>query len=190
MTEHEDSQPKAIGTVTCVAYLGMSLDGFIAGPGDDLGFLDDIEHPADSDYGYAEFMAGVDALVMGRRTFETVLGFDGDWPYEKPIVVMSSTLQAIPERAKQCELSIATPRELVEEAAARGWKKLYIDGGALVTSFAGLDLLDELIVTMLPVALGQGTPVFGPLDTPHWFSHVSTESFSNGVVQSTYRRRP
>ena len=173
----------------CVAYLGMSLDGFIAGPNDELDWLDELDHIEGVDYGYAEFMASVDAIIMGRRTFETVIGLVEEWPYDKPVIVMSRTRTDLPERAVGCEIFSGAPAEVVAEAGVRGWNKLYVDGGKLASSFANEGLLDELIVSVLPVALGDGVAVFGALSDHTWFDHVSTEAFDNGMVQLVYTPR-
>ena len=173
----------------CAAYLGMSLDGFIAGPNDELDWLDELEHIEGVDYGYAEFMASVDALVMGRRTFETVLGLVEEWPYDKPVLVMSRTLSELPEHVSGCELFSGSPTDVIAEAESRGWSKLYVDGGKLASSFANDGLLDELIVSVLPVALGEGVAVFGALTDHTWFDLVGTETFDNGMVQHTYKPR-
>lgn len=174
---------------TCAAYLGMSMDGFISGPDGDLAWLDEIPNPTDSDLGYFDFIESVDAIVMGRRTFETVLGFDGDWPYSLPIIVMSKSLTEIPSRAIDSEVSTLAPAELVADLTSRDMSKLYIDGGAIVTSFLEADLLDEITTTTLPVVLGSGTRLFGELSDPAWFDHVSTEVMLDALVQTTYRRR-
>lgn len=175
-------------SITCAAFLGVSIDGFIAGPNGDLAWLDKIPNPDESDLGYLDFISGVDAIVLGRGTFETVLGFDGPWPYELPMIVMTSTLTEVPEKAQNTELSIASPSELVAEMTERGMTKLYIDGGAVVTSFLEAGLLDEITTTTIPVALGSGTPLFGPLSREGWFEHVRTEVLIDQLVQTTYRR--
>ena len=167
----------------------MSLDGFIAGPNDELDWLDELEHIEGVDYGYAEFMATVDALVMGRRTFETVVSLVEEWPYEKPVIVMSSTLSELPGHVTDCELFSGSPIEVIAEAEARGWTKLYVDGGRLASSFANEGLLDELIVSVLPVALGEGVAVFGALADHTWVDLVATDTFANGMVQHTYKLR-
>lgn len=177
-------------TISCTAYLGMSLDGFIAGPDDDLAWLDAIPPPSEGDMGFGALMDSVDALVMGRGTFDVVMGFDIEWPYQKPVIVMSSTLTAVPEKARNTEVSALEPAELTAELEARGMTKLYVDGGAVISSFLRSGLLDELIVTVLPVVLGGGTKLFRDLDEPAWFELVSTEAFDNGMVQTTYRTKP
>lgn len=176
-------------SVYCAAYLGMSLDGFIAGPNDELDWLDELEHSDGVDYGYAAFMDSIDALVMGRRTFETVVGLVEEWPYDKPVVVMSSTLNELPDHVSNCEIFSGSPAEVIAQAQSRGWTKLYVDGGKLASSFLNDRLLDELIVSVLPVALGDGISVFGGLSDHTWFDHVSTEAFANGMVQHVYRAR-
>lgn len=169
--------------VTCSAYLGMSLDGFIAGPNDELDWLEQVDPVDGEDFGYADFMASVDALVMGRRTFEVITAMDIAWPYTKPVVVMSRSPLEIPEGVSDCEVFTGSPAEVVAVAEQRGWSKLYIDGGQLVSSFIADGLLDELTVSILPVALGGGVPLFGTLPQHHWFAHRSTNTFANGMVQ-------
>lgn len=173
--------------LTCAAFLGVSIDGFIAGPGGDLTWLDKVPNPSESDMGYGDFISSVDAIIMGRGTFETVLGFDGPWPYDIPMLVMSSSLTEIPDRAPNTELSTASPADLVAELEDRGMSKVYVDGGAVVTSFLDAGLLDEITMTSIPVALGAGTPLFGPLSKNTWFEHVKTEVLNDALVQTTYR---
>ena len=175
-------------TITCTAYLAMSLDGFIAGPDHDLGWLDVLPPPANNDMGYSALMASVDALVMGRVTFDVVSGFDIPWPYTKPVVVMSKSMTDISANIDNVEVTALEPVALVTDLDARGMSKLYIDGGQVVTSFLQAGLLDELIVTVVPVVLGSGIRLFGELNQPHWFETTTSETFENGMVQTTYRR--
>lgn len=174
--------------VRCDAFLGMSLDGFIAGPNDELDWLDELSAPEGEDYGYLAFTSDVDALVMGRRTFETVIALVDEWPWGKPVVVMSRSMTELPDSAIDCEIFAGTPEELRELAADRGWQKLYVDGGQLVSSFLNHGLLNSLTVSILPVVLGGGVPVLGGLDTAFWLEHVATKTYQNGMVQLTYLR--
>ena len=174
--------------VTCAAYLGMSLDGFIAGPNDELDWLEQVDKLEGEDFGYAEFMGSVDALIMGRRTFETIANLGVGWPYPLPVIVMSSSVTELPAEFAQCEVSANTPAAMISEAESRGWSKLYIDGGQLVASFLNEGLLDELIVSVLPVALGSGISLFAGLDGSQWLNHQSTRTFDNGMVQLRYTK--
>lgn len=167
----------------------MSLDGFIAGPNGELDWLEKVDKLDGEDFGYAEFMGSVDALIMGRRTYEAVAGMGIGWPYALPVVVMSTTVTEVPLEFAQCEISSNTPEEMIAEAQSRGWSKLYIDGGQLVSSFVNKGLLDELIVSVLPVALGRGIGVFDGLDESQWLKHESTTTFDNGMVQLKYTKR-
>lgn len=174
--------------VTCAAFLGMSLDGFISGPDNDLAWLDEPANPTESDYGFFAFMDSVDAVVMGRNTFDFVVNYDGPWPYSKPLIVASSSLTELPDRAVDTELFAGDPHEIMALAKDRGWSKLYIDGGALVTSFLAVGLLDELTATVLPVALGSGVPIFSELPEYAWFELVESTVINDALVQNTYRR--
>lgn len=164
----------------------MSLDGFIAGPNGELDWLDKIPAPPGNDMGYGALIESVDALVMGSGTFNVVANFDGPWPYTIPLFVMSQSLTEVPAKATRTELTTATPQELVAELTERGMQRLYIDGGAVVASFATAGLLDELIVTQLPVVLGEGIPLMRTMPEPFWLGHRSTEVFENGFVQTRY----
>ena len=165
-------------------FIATSLDGFIAREDGGLDWL-----PADGGepHGYTEFIATVDALVIGRKTLETVLGFDA-WPYgTKPVVVLSTTLSAVtvPDGAV-CEVMAGTPREILARLAHRGMKHLYIDGGVTIQGFLEAGLIQRLIITRIPVLLGRGIPLFGPLSHDIRLEHVGTRSYPSGLVQSEY----
>jgi dihydrofolate reductase len=164
-------------------FIGTSLDGFIARPNGALDFL-----PADGGepHGYDEFMASVDALVMGRGTFETVLGFGGAWPFEKPVFVLSTRpLPPAPGGAVVEHLS-GTPQEIVSTLAVRGIEHIYVDGGVTIQGFLRAGLIDRLIITRVPVLIGSGIPLFGALERDIQLKHVATRSFASGLVQSEY----
>lgn len=173
--------------VRCAAFLGMSIDGLIAGPNDELDWLDEVESVEGQDYGYHSFISDVDALVMGRRTFETVMGLVEEWPWDRPVVVMSRSGTELPEIARDAEVFAGTPEQLISLAQQREWSKLYVDGGRLVASFLNAGLLDELTVTILPTLRGVGVSVVGGLELPKWLQHVSTRTYENGMVQISYR---
>lgn len=178
-------------STTCSVFCGVSLDGFIARTNGTLDFLEGDGTAPVGDHGYEAFMAGVDALVMGRNTFNVVLGF-GQWPYTKKVFVLSSgnlDLATAKERGADVELLNASPEEVVRRLAARGYKSLYIDGGGTVQRFLSAGLIDRLIVTHVPVLIGQGIPLFGPLEKDVLLRLVASRSFPGGLVQSEYVRR-
>ncbi|MFW2381398.1 MAG: dihydrofolate reductase family protein [Acidimicrobiales bacterium] len=169
-------------------YMAVSLDGFIAGPDNDLDWLEQLANPDGDDFGFADHMASIDAVVMGRGTFEAVSGFR-PWPYEKPVVVVSSSLRELPDDlADSVELISGSPGEVIDKCHQRGFDDLYIDGGSFVTAFLSEGLIDEMTISTLPVLLGGGTRLFGSFPAAVWWDHVRTRSFAGGLVQSTYRR--
>ena len=138
-------------------------------------------------HGYDEFMATVDALVMGRNTFETVLAFDA-WPYgKKPVIILSSKLSELkaPKDAV-CHFMTGAPQEIVARLTQRGMQHLYIDGGITIQRFLQAGLIQRMIITRIPVLLGTGIPLFGPFSHDIRFDHVTTRSFLSGMVQSEY----
>lgn len=169
-------------------FIATSMDGFIARQD---GALDWLDVPgADEDHGYDTFIADMDGLIMGRGTFETVLGF-GEWPYEKPVVVMSRSLETVPAALDgRVRLVSQSPREVMDTLAEEGWRRAYVDGGALITSFLEAGLITRMTITRLPVLIGSGLPLFGRLPKDIALRHVETRSFPSGLVQSTYDVRP
>lgn len=169
--------------MTVAVFVGASVDGFIARPRGELDFLD---AGGGEPHGYDEFIAGIDAIVMGRNTFETVLGF-GEWPYsERRVVVLSSRpldLSSLPGTVEQMS---GEPAAIVARLAASGASSLYVDGGVTIQRFLRAGLVDRLIVTRVPVLIGQGIALFGPLERDVRLRHVATRTFASGLVQSEY----
>jgi dihydrofolate reductase len=171
-------------------YIATSLDGFIARTDGGLDWLPGIEgeEAGEEDYGYRAFMDSVDCLVMGRNTYDTVLGFGGEWPYgEKPVVVLSSRPVDIPnDLANKVEWMSGPPDDVVQRLAERGATHLYVDGGRTIQGFLAAGLIQQLIITRVPVLIGEGIPLFGPLPHDIKLRHIETQSFANGLVQSRY----
>jgi len=164
-------------------FIGTSLDGFIARVNGDLDFLP----PGGGEpHGYDEFMATVDALVIGRKTFETVLTFDA-WPYgEKPVFVLSTCPLAPAPSEAVVERVSGTPAEIVSQLAARGIRHIYVDGGITIQRFLQAGLIQRLIITRVPVLIGAGIPLFGALPRDILLRHVGTRPYASGLVQSEY----
>ena len=164
-------------------FIGTSLDGFIARANGDLDFLP----PGGGEpHGYSEFMATVDALVIGRKTFETVLSFD-TWPYgEKPVFVLSTRALAPLPAGAVVERMSGAPADIVAQLAARGIGHIYVDGGITIQRFLRAGLIQRLTITRVPVLIGTGIPLFGVLDQDIVVKHVATRQYSSGLVQSEY----
>ena len=169
-------------------YIATSLDGFIATSDGGLDWLDEIPNPEESDFGYADFMNGIDAIVMGRRTFEKVMTFDS-WPYDRPVYVLSRGKVKVPKELEDKVKTIAgDPKELVDQLKELGHHNLNIDGGITIQGFLEEDLIDEMIVTRVPVLLGSGIPLFGKLSKRLYFSHERTEFLTEMLIKSYYKR--
>lgn len=169
-------------------FIATSLDGFIARENGDLDWLPGVgAGEGGEDYGYKAFMGTVDVLVMGRNTYEKVLTF-GDWPYgDKPVVVLSSRSLRIPSHlVRTVEAMSCSPSEVISRLSARNAKYLYIDGGKTIQGFLNAGLIRRFIITRIPILLGGGIPLFGPLTRDIKLRHIETRYFSNGLVQSTY----
>jgi dihydrofolate reductase len=170
------------------AYVGTSLDGFIARADGDITWLTQFANE-DAIQAYKEFTSRIDAIVLGRGTFEKVLTFPS-WPYEKKVFVLSTTITDLPEglRDKVAVLSMP-PRELLAHLGAKGFSNIYVDGGKVIQTFLSAGLIDELIIATVPVLIGSGIPLFGMLDADIHFKHIRTAVAANGLVRSYYERQ-
>jgi dihydrofolate reductase len=170
--------------MTASVFIGTSVDGFIARHNGSFDFL-----PAGGGepHGYDEFMTGVDALVIGRKTFETVLAME-KWPYgDKRVVVLSSRpLDFSSVRGGVVEQLAGPPAEIVSKLAASGAHHLYIDGGITIQGFLRAGLIQRLIITRVPVLIGEGIPLFGTLLRDIRLRHVATQHYPSGLVKSEY----
>jgi dihydrofolate reductase len=176
--------------MSSIVYIATSLDGYIADRNGGLDWLQSIPNPDKLDYGWGDFMARIDAIVMGRNTFEVVCGFDCAWPYSKPVFVLSNSLTSLPEEYEgKAELINGSLSEVLQAIHRKGYTQLYIDGGATIQSFLKEDLIDELIITIIPILLGGGIPLFGELPEHMSFEHVKTEVLLDAMVQNHYRRK-
>ena len=172
------------------AFIATSLDGYIADKNGEIDWLYAIPNPDQLDMGYGEFSSGIDAILMGRNTFDTVCGFEVAWPYEKPVFVLSSSLTEIPEKAGPHVSIVNGPLpEILEEINNQGFLRLYIDGGMVIQSFLREDLLDEITISVLPVVLGEGSPLFSYLPKMLEFQLVGSKTYLNSIVQNQYVRK-
>lgn len=173
----------------CSVFIATSLDGFIARRDGSIDWLmkaNSLAKPGE-DCGYKAFIATVDCLVMGRCSFESILSFP-EWPYKNlPVVVLSSEPIEIPEHLKaKVSASSENPSELVRILAEKGFNHLYIDGGITIQRFLDHGLIHELTITVIPVLLGTGRSLFGPLQQDISLKHIKTQSFDGGFVQIKY----
>ena len=170
-------------------FIATSVDGFIARPDGDVAWLHEGETlPEGEDAGYSEIFNAVDALVMGRGSFEKVLEFD-PWPYgEKTVIVLSRTLMEVPSHlANVVSIDPAEPHAFVEMLIEQGYRHIYLDGGKVIQSFLREGLVDEMTITTIPVLIGEGIPLFGKIEKDIRLLLLDTRSWINGLVQSKYQ---
>jgi len=165
-------------------FVGASVDGFIARQNGDLDWL---PTGGGEPHGYDEFIASVDAIVIGRKTFETVLTF-GAWPYgDKRVVVLSHhPVDFSAVRGGAVEQMSGPPVAIAAKLAASGAHHVYVDGGLTIQGFLQAGLVDRLVITRVPVLIGEGIPLFGSLPHDVRLRHVATRSYASGLVQSEY----
>src|SRR6476620_9210661 len=170
-----------------IVYVGTSLDGFIARTDGDFDWLTQFAN-ADAIHSYEEFMNRIDAIVIGRGTFEKILSFSS-WPSEKKAFVLSTSLKQLPYTlSDKAVLLSMKPKELLGYLSGMGFSSIYVDGGKVIQSFLKEDLIDDLIISKVPVLIGNGIPLFGYLNVDLKFKHMRTETQSNGLVRSYYKR--
>ena len=168
-------------------YVGTSLDGFIARKDGDFSWLIPFQNE-EVHRSYNQFIHGIDAIVIGRGTYEAVVNLD-PWPYNKKVFLLSNSIKQIPNSLKdKISLLSMKPIEVLAHLSELGHSHIYIDGGKTIQSFLKEGCIDEIIITRVPMLIGNGIPLFDNLDFDMHFTHLETEVFSNGLVKSHYRR--
>ena len=169
-------------------FIGTSLDGFIARKNGDIDWLVQYANE-EAVHAYEEFISRIDAIVIGRGTFEKVLTFP-EWPYQKKLFVLSNSIREVPGTVKNKVTVLSLkPREVLGHLSGQGFSRVYVDGGKVIQDFLKEGLIDELIISKAPVLIGNGIPLFGYLDNDLQFKHIRTEVYSNGLVRSCYEKK-
>ncbi len=174
--------------ITGHVFIATSLDGFIARKDGDIAWLLERDDPAE-DHGYDAFIEKVDSILMGRGTFEKMRD-ERPWFYTRPVIVLSASLtdHDIPaDLAGRVRVSDKSPEQAMRMLEAEGHQRVYVDGGKVIQSCLRAGLIADLVITLVPLLLGEGRPLFGAtgLDIP--LVHENTKSFASGLVQSRYR---
>lgn len=177
--------------ITAHVFIATSVDGFIAREDGSIDWLLERDDPSE-DHGYTAFIADKDTIVMGRGSYEKALTL-GPWPYELPVLVLSQQLADVPVPAAlqgKVRFSGSAPKDAMQDLAAQGVRRVYVDGGKVVQSFLREGLVADMVITTVPVLLGSGKPLFGALPQDIELKLLSSRSFPSGLVQSTYRLAP
>jgi dihydrofolate reductase len=170
-----------------LVYVGTSLDGFIARENGDFDWLSQFAND-EAIQSYNQFMDRIDAIVIGRGTYEKVLSFP-TFPYSKEVFVLSNSIKKAPEKlTEQVTILAMKPADTIIYLSGKGFSNIYIDGGKVIQDFLKEDLINELIISKAPILLGSGIPLFGYLGADLQFNHIRTIVQSNGLVRSYYER--
>src|SRR4030095_16586260 len=171
-----------------VVYIGTSLDGFIARKNGEIDWLEKYAND-EAIHAYEEFIKGIDAIVIGRGTYEKVLSFPS-WPYDKKLFILSDSIKKLPDHLQEkATLLSLKPLDVLAHFSQQGFSSLYIDGGKVIQDFLKEDLIDELIISKVPVLIGSGIPLFGMIGNDLQFKHIKTEVQKNELVRSYYERK-
>jgi dihydrofolate reductase len=176
-TMSNDERPR------CSVFIAVSVDGYIARTDRSLDWLDAVQQESE-DYGYKSFFDSIDALVVGRKTYDTALGFDA-WPYlGKRCIVLTRR----PGEARHGEEFFAgDPKALIERLAGDGVHRVYVDGGDVIRQFFAAHLVDDLTLSVIPVLLGNGVRLFGGGEPECRLVLEDARSFTSGLAQLRYR---
>ena len=169
-------------------YIGTSLDGYIARKNGDIDWLVQFANEEAID-AYHEFMKNIDVILIGRGTYEKVLSFPS-WPYNKKVFVASTSLKELSNTLKnKASIVSGTLSQILQQLSQEGFSSVYVDGGKLIQSFLNEDLIDELIISKVPILIGTGLPLFGDLNMDLPFTHLRTTVQKNQLVRSYYTRK-
>lgn len=167
-------------------FIATSLDGYIADLDGSIDWLTNFPNPSQGDAGYSEFMNSIDAIIMGRKTFEKVLSFGIAWPYDKKVFVWTKTLTTIPvDLENKVEILAGSAEEVLKKVHSQNYKNIYVDGGQTIQGFLEKGLINEITITQVPVLLGKGIPLFKNIERIS-LEAKSVELFDNGMIQSKF----
>ena len=176
-------------SIKASVFIATSLDGFIAREDGGIDWLNEANAtvPDGEDCGFQVFMDSVDVLIMGRKTYEQVLSF-GEWSYgNTPVVVLShDSISFPPSLPDTVTHSSESPQDILERLLGKGAEHVYVDGGKTIQGFLAAGLIDEITITVIPVILGQGIPLFGPMEKDISLTHLRTTAYDFGFVQTAY----
>ncbi|MCJ8345756.1 dihydrofolate reductase family protein [bacterium] len=172
-----------------IVFIAASIDGYIADKNGAIDWLHSIPNPEASDMGFLDHFERIDALLMGRKTLEVVCSLDVEWPYSKPVFVLSHSMTSIPQAYQDKVFLVKGPlKDILKDLKNKGYKNLYIDGGVTIQNFLKEDLIDEMVITTIPILLGGGSPLFGDLTEALNFKHIKAKRYADAIVQNYFVR--
>ncbi|MGL1886344.1 MAG: dihydrofolate reductase family protein [Reichenbachiella sp.] len=171
-------------------YIATSIDGYIAREDNSLDWLTEFPNPDQLDYGYATFLEGIDTVIMGRKTYEEILGFGVDWPYPNCDSYVVTTNPDYKIKMDRTFLLNDITEEVISKLRSKSKKNVWLlGGGGLNSTFLNLAGIDEIMLCVIPVILGAGKSLFPNAPKETGFELVNSEAFSTGAIMMTYRKK-
>lgn len=175
--------------MSCVVYIASSIDGYIADIFGSTSFLSIVSNPEQEDIGFDDFVNNMDCLVMGRKTYETVLGFKIEWPYKLPVFVMSNSIDKVDDGLEDLVTIVSgNIEDVILDLYKKGFKSVWIDGGEIIKQAFAQELVDQITLTTIPIILGRGIPLFQEIDKEQVFQLIDSKVLLNQMVSTTYKR--
>lgn len=181
----------------CSVYIATSVDGYIATPEGGVDWLDsagkpDADMSSNPDMGFADFIASIDCMLMGRKCMEVISSMNltaQQWPYgNTKIYVLSNSLHAPPDNLSgRVEMYSGDIQDLINKLQDEGFEHAYVDGGSIITACLNLKLINEMTITTAPIILGAGIPLFGKIKHQIKLESTQALAFPNDFVQVKYR---
>lgn len=172
-----------------ILYIASSLDGYIARPDGSIDWLTSLPNPSSEDYGYTELLARISTIVMGRKTYDDIIGFDMEWPYSGLTTFVVSSDKSWMPRSPESYLLQGEVKQALQKLKSDAEKDVWLVGGAtLITAALRHKLLDTMIIAVIPTIIGAGIPLFsGDTGESKW-ALTEVKSFDTGVVNLTYQK--
>jgi len=171
-------------------FIAASIDGYIAREDHSIDWLDEMDDPDNGDYGYAHFIAGIDTVIMGRKTYDLVLGFDVDWPYADLKCLVVSSDQELSPTTPQTKVINILNEDTIQSIRAGSSKNIWlVGGGNLVSQFMHHEAIDDILLSVIPIVLGSGIPLFPGRSKETKFELINSRSYSTGAVMLNYKKK-
>ncbi|POY36198.1 dihydrofolate reductase [Solitalea longa] len=170
-----------------VLFTATSLDGFIAKPDGNLDWLNSFPNPENGDYGYEELLANIQTIIMGRKTYDEVMGFGIEWPYVGYTTYVVTNNVNFKTNSPDTFIFTGNIKDLVVEISTKSDKDIWlVGGGQLTTSFINSGLIDRMALSIIPKLIGEGIPLFAPKPAETEWKLVKIQQFDTGLVNLIY----
>lgn len=172
-----------------ILYIAVSLDGYIAKPDGNIDWLTTFPNPKNGDYGYEELLNSIDTIIMGSKTYNELIGFDIDWPYNNFKTYVISSNENFEIKSSNTSVLNRNFKEFIEEKKKTSSKNIWLVGGSeIIKIFLEENLIDNMIISKIPITIGDGIPLFTKNSKELKFELLDVKTFETGVVNLTYNK--